>query len=193
MLLLPPPRSSQAAAAPSLLGLSTVHFSLISGEGVVRDLHPQAEQPGPVAVWSCSVPPFTAHVVQERGKGCDVSIPVSAVSSSHPMGNKCWGEHTAASPSLQNPQCWGSACTALSWSTIVIMRALFSLNKLFLPIKNEKLSSSHSPLLRCSSSCAGGRDHAGLGGLKFAMQWTGHGEENHSMKCTAAGALGEVC
>lgn len=74
----------------------------------------------------------------------------------------------------------------------MIMRALFSLNKLFLPIKNEKLSSSHSPLLRCSSSCAGGRDHAGLGGLKFAMQWTGHGEENHSMKCTAAGALGGV-
>lgn len=32
----------------------------------------------------------------------------------------------------------------------------------------------------------------GWGGLKFAMQWTGHGEENHSMKCTAAGALGGV-
>lgn len=75
-----------------------------------------------------------------------------------------------------------------------MVRALFSLNKLFLPIKNEKLSSSsHSLLLHYSSSCAGGRDRAGLEGLKFAMQWTGHGEENHSMKCTAAGALGGVC
>lgn len=72
----------------------------------------------------------------------------------------------------------------------MIVRALFSLNKLFLPIKNEKLSSSHSPLLRYSLSCAGQRDRAGLRGLKFAMQWTGQGEENHSMKCTEAGALG---
>lgn len=38
-----------------------------------------------------------------------------------------------------------SLCTALGWSTIVVVRALFfSPNKLFLQIKNEKSSSSHS-------------------------------------------------
>lgn len=38
-----------------------------------------------------------------------------------------------------------SLCTALGWSTVVIVRALFfAPNKLFLQIKNEKSSSSHS-------------------------------------------------
>lgn len=53
---------------------------------------------------------------------------------------------------------WGSLCAALGQSTIVIARALFcSPNKLFLQIKNEKSSSSHSSFLRYSSSGGRGR------------------------------------
>lgn len=45
-----------------------------------------------------------------------------------------------------------SLCTALGWSTIVIVRALFfSPNKSFLPIKNEKSSSSFSTLFHAAS------------------------------------------
>lgn len=77
--------------------------------------------------------------------------------------------------------CGESMCTALGWSTIVIVRALFfSPNKLFLQIKNEKSFSSHSSFLHYSSSGTRGRDCAWMVGAERSCAprdaGTAHGE-----------------